>query len=108
MSSALESNYLELLRKKLALQETIDLARRLEIDGVLAEIVRQMTAYGLSLDDIAKALYVGQVSGQKMRSRRAPKFLDPVSGKTWSGVGRTPTWLRGKNLDDFRLPTGGE
>ncbi|HIE1650312.1 TPA: H-NS family nucleoid-associated regulatory protein [Burkholderia cenocepacia] len=103
----MDGSYLELLKKKERLQSTIDLARRREVCGVLQEIVHRMTTYGISLDDIAMALYAGRDSGRKGR-RRAPKYLDPESGKTWAGVGRTPTWLQGKNLDDYRLPTGGD
>ena len=35
--------------------------------------------------------------------KRAPKFRDPQSGATWSGRGREPGWLKGKNRQDFAV-----
>lgn len=32
-----------------------------------------------------------------------PKYRDPDSGKTWSGVGPIPSWIKGKNRDDFLI-----
>ena len=31
----------------------------------------------------------------------APKYKDPVSGATWTGRGKPPTWIKDKNRDDF-------
>lgn len=33
----------------------------------------------------------------------SPKYRDPDTGKTWSGRGREPVWLRGKNRDDYLI-----
>jgi DNA-binding protein H-NS len=38
-----------------------------------------------------------------VRTKAAPKYRDPASGKTWSGRGRTPRWLDGKNSSDFLI-----
>ncbi|WP_157915134.1 H-NS histone family protein [Paraburkholderia acidicola] len=40
----------------------------------------------------------------KFRGRAAPKYFDPASGRTWSGRGRQPAWIRGKPRDLFCLP----
>lgn len=29
------------------------------------------------------------------------KYQDPVSGATWSGRGRAPSWIRNRRYDDF-------
>lgn len=39
---------------------------------------------------------------------REPKYCDPATGKTWSGFGRTPNWMRralkaGKRKEDFLI-----
>ncbi|WP_414693527.1 H-NS family nucleoid-associated regulatory protein [Paraburkholderia madseniana] len=40
----------------------------------------------------------------------APKYQDPKTGKTWSGRGLTPDWIKGKNRDRLlikgRAPLG--
>ncbi|KAG8148450.1 hypothetical protein BFF94_037970 [Burkholderia catarinensis] len=43
--------------------------------------------------------------GQEKSRRGAvkPKYFDPNSGATWSGRGRMPVWLIGKDLDKYRL-----
>lgn len=35
--------------------------------------------------------------------KAAPKFRDPATGETWTGRGRAPGWIKGKNRDDFRI-----
>lgn len=32
-----------------------------------------------------------------------PKYRDPETGQTWSGRGREPKWLQGKNREDFAI-----
>lgn len=29
------------------------------------------------------------------------KYQDPITGATWSGRGRAPSWIRNRNYDDF-------
>jgi DNA-binding protein H-NS len=31
------------------------------------------------------------------------KYQDPVSGSQWTGRGRAPKWLEGKNKEDFLI-----
>ncbi|KVL46551.1 hypothetical protein WT01_36370 [Burkholderia cepacia] len=37
------------------------------------------------------------------RRKRCPRYYDPESGQTWSGVGREPLWMRGKDRRSFEL-----
>lgn len=39
----------------------------------------------------------------KTRIPVAPKYKNPETGDTWTGRGRSPSWLVGKNKDDFRI-----
>ena len=34
----------------------------------------------------------------------APKYRDPETGATWSGRGRTPRWMAGKDPAQFTIP----
>ncbi|KVT10860.1 hypothetical protein WT24_13540 [Burkholderia sp. MSMB1078WGS] len=38
-----------------------------------------------------------------IRQKRSPKYYDPETGRTWSGVGREPLWMRGKDRRIFEL-----
>ncbi|WP_226383334.1 H-NS family nucleoid-associated regulatory protein [Burkholderia mayonis] len=42
----------------------------------------------------------GVFSSQK---KREPRYYDPVSGSTWTGLGREPAWIRGKDRKVFEL-----
>ncbi|MBR5950393.1 MAG: H-NS histone family protein [Actinomycetaceae bacterium] len=42
------------------------------------------------------------------QSKVAAKYRDPVTGQTWSGRGRTPLWLVGKDKGQFLISTDGE
>ena len=35
--------------------------------------------------------------------KNPPMYRDPVSGNTWSGKGKNPEWIIGKNRDDFLI-----
>ncbi|MBN3853530.1 H-NS histone family protein [Paraburkholderia sp. Ac-20340] len=32
------------------------------------------------------------------------KYQDPVTGATWTGRGRAPSWIRNKSYNDFLVP----
>ena len=34
-----------------------------------------------------------------------PKYRDPVTGQTWTGRGKEPVWIRGKDRAAFLIPT---
>lgn len=40
----------------------------------------------------------------KPKSTRPPKYVNPVTGQTWSGYGHTPRWIEG-NRDDYLIKT---
>lgn len=39
----------------------------------------------------------------KTRIPVAPKYKNPETGDTWTGRGRSPSWLVGKNKDDYKI-----
>lgn len=60
-----------------------------------------MREYGISLDELtAREAGVPPLS-------HPPKYCDPVSGATWSGRGRAPGWIAGKDRDDFLIQKSG-
>jgi DNA-binding protein H-NS len=78
-----------------ALDKQLAAAKEREIRLVLIEIVQKMRDYGISLSELM---------GRKPAVEPvepAAKYRDPVSGATWSGRGRAPQWIAGKNRDDF-------
>jgi DNA-binding protein H-NS len=87
----------ELLAQRQTLQQQVAAARQREADVVLADIVRKMHEYQISLADL-----MGREHGsQNVTAAAVPKYRDLQSGATWSGRGRAPHWIVDKNRDDF-------
>jgi DNA-binding protein H-NS len=87
----------DLLEQRKLLDEQLSAARQREAESVLADIVRTMQEYKISLADLmgAKSEDGGKAS--------TAKYRDPASGATWSGRGRAPHWIVGRDRDDFLM-----
>lgn len=83
-----------------ALDQQLAEAKERETRLVLIEIVQKMREYGISLNEL-----MGRKTGSPPIEPGA-KYRDPVSGATWSGRGRAPHWIAGKNRDEFLSDTG--
>jgi DNA-binding protein H-NS len=72
-------------------------------------IRRLMALHHVSLEDLRDPAKAAAPKKKAAGTRAAPAvgYLDPVSGKRWTGRGRTPTWIKtaeagGKSRDQFR------
>ncbi|QEZ44163.1 H-NS family nucleoid-associated regulatory protein [Cupriavidus oxalaticus] len=98
------ATYKELMAQKQALEAHLEEVRASEIAGVIERIQALMTEYDLTVEDITKRRR-GRPAGSgagKPKSEVPPKYLDPKTGKTWSGRGRKPAWL-GRNPSKFLI-----
>jgi DNA-binding protein H-NS len=90
-----------------ALDKQLAEAKERETQHVLREIVQKMREYGISLAELMGRKTLSEPSGQAAHAEHAAaaesavKYRDPVSGATWSGRGRAPAWIAGKNRDEF-------
>ena len=82
------------------LQRRADALREKKSMEVIADIRALMQEYGLTTADLAKA-GLGKKRGRPAGSGSArghstlpPKYRDPVSGATWSGHARPPSWIK--------------
>ena len=99
------STYAELQEKIAELQQQAEDLRRTERSTAIGEIKTRMAELGLTIEDLAG------VSAKKIRRSSgsvAAKYYDPSTGKSWSGRGRTPTWLvnaeaNGRSRTDFAV-----
>ena len=75
--------------------------------ALLAKWQAEAAENNLSLDAILAGQQPTQGQGRKARrgneDKVAAKFRDPETGKTWSGRGREPTWIKGKNREEFKI-----
>ncbi len=100
------ATYKQLLAEKEALEAKLNEVRATEIAGVIDKIRDLMTEYGLTAEDILPRRKRGRPAGSAAKKPAAaalpPKYMDPKTGKTWSGRGRAPAWL-GKRPERFLI-----
>ncbi|MFM0219236.1 MULTISPECIES: H-NS histone family protein [Paraburkholderia] len=78
-----------------ALDKQLAEARERETLLVLNEIVQKMGEYGITVSELT-----GRKVGLQANELEA-KYRDPISGSTWSGRGRAPAWIAGKDRNEF-------
>jgi DNA-binding protein H-NS len=95
------SQYTELKAQIAKLQEQAEEARRAELEAVLADIRRKIVEYGLTAQDLG--LLVVRRGRPPKKEPLPPIYQDPKSGNTWSGRGKPPKWIAGKNRERFLI-----
>lgn len=93
--------YSEYLDQIANLQSLAAQARQEEIDEARQQIRRLMQKHNLQLEDLASK--EKSPSSGKKKQAVAAKYRDPASGSTWSGRGRSPRWLGGRDKGDFLI-----
>ncbi|MYN40345.1 H-NS histone family protein [Duganella sp. FT109W] len=94
------STYQDYQKQIAELQAKAEAARRTEVSEAKAKIQAIMNEYGLTVADI---------SGSAKQTPKAPrkpvevKYKDEATGDTWTGRGRAPKWLAGKDKDDYLI-----
>lgn len=96
----MNKSYEELKREIAELNIRAEEARKQELVAAKEQIFSIMTKYSISLNELGKS---GKVAGSKPKSQVEPVYRDPTSGKTWTGRGRAPRWLDGKDRNDFKI-----
>jgi len=94
------TTYQEYKAKIAELENLAESARKNEVQAAKEKIAAIMRDYGLTVADL------GGVAKAKPTKTRAPvptKYRDDATGQTWTGRGRAPKWLEGKNKDDFLI-----
>lgn len=89
----------QLLAQKAALEAQIEAARKAENSEAIAKVKALIAEHGLTQQDV----FGGAKRGRKTSGSVAPKYKDPISGATWSGRGKAPKWIEGKDRGQFAL-----
>ncbi|MGF6769749.1 DNA-binding protein H-NS [Paraburkholderia sp. GAS199] len=96
------SQYADLKAQIAKLQAQAEEARRTEVDNVVADIRQKIAEYGLTAQDLGFA--VAAKRGRPPKKAPLPaKYQDPKSGNTWSGRGKPPKWIVGKNRERYLI-----
>ena len=91
----------QLLAQKAALEAQIDAARKAENADAIAKVKALVAEHGLTQQDV----FGGAKRGPKVAgtSKVAPKYRDPNTGATWTGRGKAPKWIGGKDRAQFAI-----
>lgn len=93
-------SYAEIQAQIAALKKQAEEVRAQELGNAKAQIARIMSEYGLTLADLVP---LGKQKPQKTREPVPAKYKNPETGETWSGRGRAPLWLNGKDKEQFLI-----
>lgn len=97
----MSQSYKELLQQREALEKAIAQARQNEIAAAVAKVRELVAEFGLTAQDIFSARAAKSVG--KTTSKVAPKYRDAASGQTWTGRGKAPKWIDGKDRSQFLI-----
>lgn len=95
----------DLLAQREALDRQIEETRRNARKDAVAKVMALVNEFGLSAADVfgGAARATGRPASAQAGKKVAPKYRDPATGKTWTGRGRAPTWLDGKDRAQFLI-----
>lgn len=97
------SSYKELLAQKAALEQQIAQARATEVSAAVSTVKQLITDFSLTAEDVfptsGKKSGLGATKGTKV----AAKYKNSETGETWTGRGKAPRWLDGKDRDQFLI-----
>jgi DNA-binding protein H-NS len=94
------ASYRELLKQREALQKQIDEMQEQEVAAAIEKVREIVNEYSLTPEQIFAR--PGVKRGPKAVIRPV-KYRDPVSGATWSGIGREPLWIKGQSREQFLI-----
>lgn len=97
------TTYRELQTQIEKLQKEAENARKTELANAITEIHAKMREYGISPEDLG---FGGGAKRKPMRPTRrpvAPKYRNNATGETWSGRGKPPKWMAGRDKAQFLI-----
>lgn len=93
-------SYKELQAEIQELQARAEKMREAEVQKAIEEIREKMAEYGISVEDLG-----GARRGRKSASAGTvkPKYRNPETGDTWTGRGKPPRWIAGKEKEQYLI-----
>jgi DNA-binding protein H-NS len=82
------------------LQKEVAVAQQKEIAAAIEDIKRKIVEYDLSAEELGFSAKRGR---PVKKAPLPPKYRNPKTGETWSGRGRPPGWLVGRNKERFLI-----
>lgn len=91
----------QLLSQRAELDSTINMLMKEERQNAINSVRHTMAEFGLTVQDVSGPL-------KRIKTVRPPKYRDPATGNTWTGLGKRPQWIstqleKGARLDSFLI-----
>ncbi len=99
MSQALK----DLLQQREALEKAIAEARRNEVSAAVTKVREIVAEYSLTVQDVFPGRGGKSGAAKSGGAKVAAKYRDPVTGQTWTGRGKAPKWIDGKDRAQFAI-----
>ena len=96
------TSYKELLQQRAELDKQIENARKEALSSAIAQVRALVAEYGLTEADIFSTKKTPRSASNGERTV-APKYRDPATGATWTGRGKPPLWIAGKDRLNFLI-----
>ncbi|NML31492.1 H-NS histone family protein [Paraburkholderia antibiotica] len=96
------ASYKQLTAQLEKLHKEVAVAREKEIAQAIADIKEKIAEYDLTAEELGFTS-ASPKPRRKAASTSVAKYRNPKTGETWSGRGRSPTWLAGKNRERFLI-----
>jgi DNA-binding protein H-NS len=93
----------DLLQQRDALEKAIAQARQNEISAAVTQVREIVAEYGLTVQDIFPGRASKAGSAKASGSKVAAKYRDSATGQTWTGRGKAPKWIDGKDRTQFLI-----
>lgn len=99
-----KKSYQEILQEIDTLKAQAEAVRKAELAAVIEDVRAKVRTYNLTARDLGLSAEQGRAN----RMPSAPKYRDPASGKTWTGRGVHPIWLKdyiaqGRSKEEFLI-----
>ena len=91
----------ELTAERERLDAEIKEKQNAEKASVIAQIKTVVETYSITVEELVEAL--GGLKSKRKGIKAKPKYKDPATGVIWSGRGKEPAWIKGKNRDQFLI-----
>lgn len=91
----------ELRRQQEEIDRKIQEKQKAEKKAVIDQIVNVVNTYQIPVEELVEAL--GGMKVKRKGAKAKPKYRDPVTGTIWTGRGKEPAWIRGKDRKAFLI-----
>jgi len=93
------ASYKQLTAQLEKLHKEVAAARDKEVAQAIADIKQKIAEYDLTAEELGFA----NTRTVARKAASVAKYRNPKTGETWSGRGRSPAWLAGKNRERFQI-----